>query len=632
MCGFSGVVLKSNVNQQESRDNLVKAVETIHHRGPDCQGFYTHKNVMLAHARLSILDLSDAGKQPMRSSCGRYVISYNGEVYNFEELATEFDIENRVSKSDTEVILKVFQKIGVNSFPKLNGMFAFAIYDTYGDTVWLVRDRIGIKPLFYKQTDRGIFFGSEIKVIHELDPVPSKINTKAVHEWSYYGNCLGKQTLYSSINKLLPGHILEVNTKTLSVKMHCYWSQETVLRAKKSDLTNSVEGIIAKTRKLLESAVTKQLVSDVPIGVFLSGGIDSSAVTAFASRNYSGKLATFSVGFDFDKMTSELPKAKNIASLYGTEHHEIHISGFDVADTVEKMVHHNDLPFSDAANIPLYLLCAKVNSTTKVILQGDGGDELFGGYQRYNTLSHIRLMRFVATLGGCINKLMPRNVGYYSRQRYINALKTSDPSELMALLLTVEDRTSPPTRIFAENFRGLVERSDPFSRYRHCASLFYDQDLVNQMLLVDNMIILPDIFLEKVDRATMAAGVEVRVPFLDNDLIDFCIGIPSKIKVQRGVQKWLLKKSLEGIVPNDVLYGKKQGFGVPFGFWIKGPLRDLLFDNLILFSKKHPKILDMKFIKNAFGDHLSGRRDYGFLLWKLMNFVLWVNTKNIQFR
>jgi len=632
MCGFVGAVINEKDIINPFKERLNDAIKSIRHRGPDSQGTHFVRNVMMGHARLSVLDLSEAGGQPMTSSCGRYVIVYNGEVYNYEALATELDIGNRISRSDTEIVLRAFQKIGTEIVSHLNGMFAFAIYDEQQNKVWLVRDRMGIKPLFYKKTDSGIFFGSEIKAILKLEQSSLVINESAVHEWSYYGNTLGEHTLYSSIHKLLPGHILEIDTKSLSVKTQCYWSPEKPLRSKSSILYSNEYDIIAKTRELLESSVKKQLVSDVPVGVFLSGGIDSSAVTAFASRNYNGKLSTYSVGFDFDKGVNELPKARSIANRYGTEHHEIHITGFDVADIVEKMVDHNDGPFSDAANIPLYLLCNKVSNETKVVLQGDGGDELFGGYQRYNTLSNIVRMRFAAKIAGFINQLMPRNVSYHSRQRYINALKSKPPTELMALLLTVEDKTSPPTRIFAERFRTQVELSDPFYRYRQCTALFSDQDLVNQMLLVDNMIILPDIFLEKVDRATMAASVEVRVPFLDNELVDFCIGIPSKIKIKGGVQKWLLKKSLEGIVPNDVLYGKKQGFGVPFGFWLKGPLKNLLFDNLSVFSKNHPGILDIKFIYGIYDDHLHSRRDYGFLLWKLMNFVLWVNNKGIQFR
>ncbi len=521
MCGITGMVAREGKGFGPTARRISGALDSIHHRGPDSQGQFSDSQVWFGHARLSILDLSDAASQPMASSDEQYVICYNGEVYNFAELARQLNLNDLRSHSDTEVVLRAFAKLGTDSIELFNGMFAFAIYDKRTKKVWLVRDRLGIKPLYYCFDESGLFFASEINA---LGGKRLECDHSVVHEWLYYGTTLGDRTLYEGVHKLLPGHYLELDLITFSSIIECYWSPTHYSSCEKH--TGSVSERIQQTRNLIDRAVKRQLVSDVPVGVFLSGGVDSSAITAFASRHYAGKLATFSVGFDFDKGINELPKAKQIAQLYGTDHHELHISGFEIADVVEKMVEHHGMPFSDAANIPLYLLSSEISNTTKVVLQGDGGDEMFGGYSRHSTLRFYKTARFLARIGGWANGLLPRNSQYYRRQRYINALAPDDLAGVMALLLTEEGRGSNPAAVFAPDFRRKILNADPFARYRECQSDFKGEDVVNQMLLVDAMIILPDIFLEKVDRSTMAASVEVRVPFLDNDLVDFCMGYP----------------------------------------------------------------------------------------------------------
>ncbi|MDD4927935.1 MAG: asparagine synthase (glutamine-hydrolyzing) [Gallionella sp.] len=626
MCGIAGLV--NRLPDQFSGFNASEVLASIHHRGPDANGQFSDGQVWLGHVRLSVLDLSEAGNQPMTTSDGRYVISYNGEVYNYAELAQSLDLTDLRTHSDTEVVLRAFADIGVDSIKLFNGMFAFAIYDRQTHKIWLVRDRLGIKPLYYRLNEDSLSFASEIKALRVINDNDAKCDFSAIHEWLYYGNTLGERTLYQGVYKLFPGHYLELDLDTFSSKTECYWSPTEY--AGREKLSCSLNEQIAKTSQLLEQAVKRQLVSDVPVGVFLSGGVDSSAITAFASRHYSGKLATYSVGFDFDKGVNELPRAKEIAKLYGTEHHELHISGFEIADVVEKMVEHHGMPFSDAANIPLYLLSSKVNETTKVVLQGDGGDEMFGGYSRYSTLSYYKTARSFAKLGNLVNGRLPHNSQYYRRQRYINALTVDDPAVLMALLLTEEDMHSNPAAIFSSDVRQKIIQSDPFVRYRECQSYFKDEDLVNQMLFVDSMIILPDIFLEKVDRSTMAASIEVRVPFLDNDLVDFCMSLHGSQKVRFGQKKWLLKKSLEGLVPNDVLYGKKTGFGVPYGYWLRNALKPLFFDQMQTFQSRYVGMLDCAVINKLYDDHISRRRDRSFLLWKILNFMIWANRTKVK--
>jgi asparagine synthase (glutamine-hydrolysing) len=279
----------------------------------------------------------------------------------------------------------------------------------------------------------------------------------------------------------------------------------------------------------------------------------------------------------------------------------------------------------------LYLLASKINHSTKVVLQGDGGDEMFGGYRRYTTLTFFKPAQAMARLGSLVNYLAPRNTGYYRRERYLNALRPADPASAMALLLTEEDMRSDPTAVFAAEFRRRVSESDPFARYRECRRYFAGEDFVNQMLFVDAMIILPDIFLEKVDRSTMAASVEVRVPFLDNDLVDFCFRLSGPQKVRFGKKKWLLKKALEGVVPNDILYGKKTGFGVPYGYWLRDALRPLFFDQLQTFEREHAQVLDRAAVLALYDEHVSRRRDRSFLLWKILNFMIWANRFRVDF-
>ncbi len=409
-----------------------------------------------------------------------------------------------------------------------------------------------------------------------------------------------------------------------------YWSlkaqAEPALTA-----ANDSSCAIARTTHLLEQAVRRQLVSDVPVGVFLSGGVDSSAITAFASRHYDGRLATYSAGFDFARRGGELPKAKRVAAYYGTEHHEIHITGGVVGGLVERLIHHHDMPFADAANIPLFLMASQLSGQIKVVLQGDGGDELFGGYRRYSTLSHYRLLHAMA--GGLrpLHRLVP---GYSLRdrvRRYLHAFAAEDLATTTALLLTPEDRLRGCAAIFAPCVRSAMEKHDPFARHRAFQQMFSEHDIGNQMSFVDLLTTLPDTYLEKVDRATMAASLEVRVPFLDHELVDFVVQLPASSKMPRGRKKWLLKSALAGIVPAEVLDGPKVGLEVPIKHWLRGSLRPLFFDHLSRLERRGPGVLNLDHVKRMYEQTVAGQRDHTRLLWKVMNFMVWANTTAVDF-
>lgn len=629
MCGIVGLAShRKNINPLTA-DKKSEILKSIHHRGPDMFGEYEEEDVWFGHVRLSILDLTDAGRQPMQSVNGRYIICYNGEVYNHIDITHTLGLTNLRSHSDTEVILNAFEKTGVKIFEQFNGMFAFSIYDKYERKIWLVRDHLGIKPLYYHIDENCLKFSSEIKAIRVIDNNFCSINYNAIHEWLYFGNTLGDQTLYLGIQKLLPGHYLEFDLNSFTYKIECYWNPSCYTSNVKADY--SVKERIHQTRILLEQAVRRQLISDVPVGIFLSGGIDSSAITAFASQHYNGKIATYSVDFDYDKGNNELPLAKEVAKLFNTDHHELHISGFEILNVIEKMIHHHDMPFSDAANIPLYLLSSMVNNSTKVILQGDGGDEMFGGYSRYSTLSFYNIVHHVLKIGNLINDLSPKDHKYHRRRRYINAFRSNDIAEVMALLLTQEDRNTDPPGIFSPAVKKLIIQKDPFIRYKECQAVFKNKDILSQMFLIDSMVILPEIFLEKVDRSTMAASVEVRVPFLDIDLVNFCMNLSGPQKMPLGQNKWLLKKALKGIVPDKILYGKKKGFGVPYGYWLRGALKTIFFDSLNSFENAYPNILNYSKIMNLYEEHTSYKRDNSFMLWKILNFTIWAQMNKIKF-
>ena len=351
----------------------------------------------------------------MATDDGRFVICYNGEVYNFAELARSMGLRNLRSHSDTEVVLRAFEKYGPESTRLLNGMFALAMYDKSRKTIWLARDRLGIKPLYYNLNDTRLTFASEIEALLAMQDSPPTCDMSKIHEWVYFGTTLGERTLYQGIYKLLPGHYLELDLVTFRHSISRYWSPTA--NAGRVRQSASTSERVNETRDRLETAVKRQLVSDVPVGVFLSGGIDSSAITAFASRHYSGRLATYSVGFDFDNGVNELPRARQVADQFGTNHHELHVSGYEISQVVERMVEHHGMPFSDAANIPLYLLGSEIRGSAKVIMQGDGGDEMFGGYSRYTTLSFIRAAQAAARVAHFANGLTPKRSGYYRRRR-----------------------------------------------------------------------------------------------------------------------------------------------------------------------------------------------------------------------
>jgi asparagine synthase (glutamine-hydrolysing) len=616
MCGICGYISDKNIN--------IKAMNNLlSHRGPDNQTVFSDKDksVGLGHTRLSILDLSDESHQPMRSQSQRYIIVYNGEIYNFLDLKNELIKLGVVfeKQSDTEVILEGFEKWGTALFEKLNGMFAFSIYDKVLNKIYIVRDRFGVKPLYYYNQNQDLVFASEIKSLLASDIVEKKISYQGLYEYLHFATTLGETTFYNNIKKLEPGYFIEYDIKNRVLVIKKYKVNYEI-----SPSSDSLEDAIIKTKELFESAVKRQLVSDVPIGIFLSGGVDSTAITAYATKHYKGKVKTFSAGFDFDEGDNELENAKFIANHFGTEHHELHIKGDNVPSILEDVNHYFDQPFGDSANIPLYLMSKELKGKEKVILQGDGGDELFAGYHRYIRLHHYKTYKSIAKLLPLIKKVIPKSSSKYKGLRFLFALNQREPSHEMAYILSQEMFDEDPADYFSEEIQGELQKVEPFQRYQHFYNKFKELDPVNRALYTDMNIILPDLYFEKVDRATMANSLEVRVPFLDNELVDYAMSLPSKYKVRGKEKKYLLKKAFKGVVPDKILNGAKKGFGVPFQYWLREPMRDFMLNTI-----RGSEIYNDK-IEHLMQEHISKKKDNGYILWKLLNLSMWLKKSNIS--
>jgi len=615
MCGICGGVTDSNLD-------IKSMVQTIKHRGPDFQGTYRDNSVYLGHARLSILDLSIGANQPMKSENSQYILVYNGEIYNFQSIKKNLENLGHLFKthSDTEVVLNGFMEWGIKLFEKLNGMFAFSIYDKQAQKIYIVRDRFGIKPLYYYFDKNHLLFGSEIKVILASNLISKELSYQGLYEYMHFSSTLGESTFYNGIKKLKSGYYIEYDILNNSL--------DTISYKLNYDITpssHSLDEAIYNIKDLFEQSVKRQLIADVPIGIFLSGGIDSTAITAMASKHYKGKLKTFSAGFDFDKGFNELPNAKFVSDKFSTEHYEFHIKGDDTIGVLEKVNHYFDQPFADAANIPLYLMSQELKAKHKVILQGDGGDELFAGYSQYFRVKNEKSFRLFSHIITSLSPLIPKSSKYYRMLRSMYAMTQKNRALIPARFYSQEMVTESSLTLFKDEYREKLSDINPFIRHLELHSNFKNMDLLQELLYTDMNVILPDQYLEKVDRATMANSIEVRVPFLDNDLAKYAMSLPSKYKVKGKEKKYLLKKAFDGVVPNNILYGKKRGFGVPFSYWLKSSMKDFMRDEISssdIYTQEVSKMMD---------EHISGKRDHGFVLWKLLNLSMWLN-KNRDIR
>ena len=572
MCGINGFLNYSGVHLQPEAGIVEKMNDRIVHRGPDDSGTWLSDDarVHLGHQRLSILDLSSAGHQPMISSFGK-VIVFNGEIYNYPALRSRFDHRLFTSETDTEVLLYLYERYGVNMLEELNGMFAFALWDETKSRLVLARDRIGIKPLYYT-TQKGIFaFSSEIKALLELPWVEAVLDEEALYHFLTYNKVMPPHTMFEGIHKIKPGHYITVGMQGVE-KYEPYWD----VSLSNYDMVDQ-ESIHDQLLEELRASVKRRLLSDVDVGAFLSGGVDSSAIVALMREYHDGPLKTYSIGFKDAPTYDELSSARYVANLFKTDHYETVLGPNDIRDFLPRVVDIFDEPLADATSIPIYFLSKQASEHgAKVILTGDGADELFCGYRAwaryarlypyYRMYNHVPppIKKLVAGVYGSINQTAP---GYEILQRAARGQEFFWGGARGFKESTKRRFLSPAYREKVE----AISSYEPMQSYREAFDSLYRNGRrktdIDWMCFLGVKNIVPNFYMYRADRLGMSQSIELRVPFLDHNLVNLALSIPGHYKVSSNEPKYILKSALESVLPRDVLYRKKKGFCVPLKEW-----------------------------------------------------------------
>jgi asparagine synthase (glutamine-hydrolysing) len=611
MCGIAGLLFKKPI-AEESIKKFTLSSDLINHRGPDHKGIYRDEKVLLIHFRLSIIDLDPRSHQPMESQDKSAIMVYNGELYNYANIKSQYQIQTKTS-SDSEVLLESFLKTNGKVAESWNGIFASVIYERQKKKLHIIRDRFGVKPLYLYEDENVIAFASEAKVI--LDWLPEfTLNTRVLNQFIWFGNTTGVESHVKGLIKVDKGvtTTFKISDDFKRTKK-TFWSIHDIQKVNISE-----SSAIKRTKELLQQAVSRQLVADVPVGILLSGGIDSSSIVALASLSSSKKLDTYSIEYDYNiGGKSELQKAALIAKKYQTNHHELIVTTDDVKDIFEKLVFQYDEPFADPASIPLYQLAKACSKDKRVILQGDGGDEFFAGYRRYNAMTSYQFWRSASK----IYPLIPDKRWKERMKRIDFVYGQKEFSKTLAFYMTEEVPYKTPYSIFSDELRINLAKENFSEDYEVFVSHLKGQDKVQQMLYADTEILLPNRYLEKVDKATMLESIEARVPFLDNDLAQFALALPSYQKVKKGQKKYLLKKAMEELVPKEILYGPKRGFDVPFREWLRTDLYDFAKEQ---FMNVDSRILNGTALLKTLELHKSRKVDYSTLLWKGLVLAYWL--------
>jgi len=621
MCGIAGIV---DLNGQREVDAglLRRMTDALTHRGPDESGVHVEPGAGLGHRRLSIIDLA-SGQQPMGSDDGRCWLSYNGEIYNFRELRDELEAAGHVfhTRSDTEVLLHSWLEWGERCVTRLRGMFAFAVWDRRSETLFLARDRLGIKPLYYALAGDGrVYFASELKSITLCNDVVRDIDPLAVEEYFAYGYVPEPRTIYRAVSKLPPGHTLTLRRGAGAAATREYWDVPFALDRgiRESD---AVAELIERTRE----AVDIRLVAEVPLGAFLSGGVDSSAVVAMMAGLQGEPVNTCSIGFDVDAF-DETEYANRVAAQFGTRHHERRVDPNDF-DLVERLIDLYDEPYADSSALPTYRVCELARERVTVALSGDGGDESYAGYRRYKLHMAEEAVRGRLPLGlrravfGPLGRLYPKAdwaPRVFRAKTTFQALARNSVEAYFHTISIFNDDLRQ--RLFSARFRSELQgyRADQVLA-AHAARSPTDDPLSLVQYLDMKTYLVGDI-LTKVDRASMAHALEVRVPLLDHHLVEWISSLPSSLKLRRGEGKYIFKKALEPQLPHDILYRPKMGFGVPLASWFRGPLRERINDIVLGERLRETGWFEPAFMQHLVSAHQSGRRDYSALLWTVMMF------------
>lgn len=632
MCGIGGFSLFSESSL--TKTNLKKILNNILHRGPDDKGIYEdiENSVGLAHSRLSIQDLSSSGHQPMVSDDQRLVLVFNGEIYNFLELRSELISEGIKFKShsDTEVLLQLYMKYGRDMLSRLNGIFAFALWDKNAQTLLLSRDNFGVKPLYYLPVNNSFYFASEIKALIPFLNNLRVLNPESIQNYLTFLYCPGKGTPFKSVNKLLPGEAMIVKKGKIEKKWK--WYQLPIFQNKNKKFLSKINAIDG-VRDHLRKAIHRQLVSDVPVGAFLSGGLDSSSIVSFAKeKNRDIKCFTIETQGENEKNTTDdLHYAHKVAKYLEVELNVVQINSSKIANDIELMIKTLDEPIADPAALNvLYISRLAKEQGIKVLLSGAGGDDIFTGYRRHNAVSYeniwtwlplrlrLNLKKFSAKLNQTstikrrLTKLLS-GVHLNENQRLLNYFKWIQREDLQKLY-SPEFNYNINQLIFDSEIESFLDEVPPSS------------SKLDRMLALEQQFFLADHNLLYTDRMSMAEGVEVRVPFLDKELVEFAYNIPDNYKQRGNVGKWILKKALEGHLPKDVIYRPKTGFGVPLRKWINNELKELLRDMLSFDSLKSRGIFNPRAVMELMSDNDKGRIDASYTLLSILCIEIWMRN------
>lgn len=619
MCGIAGFISKTADRRDERVERLDAMCRVITHRGPDEQGTAVEGRAAMGMRRLSIIDLA-TGQQPIYNTDRSKLIVFNGEIYNYRELKKDLESSGYSfrTNSDTETIIHAYEEFGPDCVNRLRGMFAFAIWDETEKSLFMARDRVGKKPLFYTVTSDGEFvYGSELKVLLEHGGVDREIDHGALDSYLTFGYVPEELCIFKGVRKLEPGHFLIF--KNGEVRTERYWDFDFT----KETLTGSEDEIASELLEKLRDAVGVRLISEVPLGAFLSGGVDSSAIVGLMSQIMDQPVKTFSIGFNEDSF-NELKYARMTAKHFKTDHHEFIVTP-DFVDVIDDLIWHFDEPFADPSSMPTYMVSKMAREFVTVVLSGDGGDELFAGYTRY--ASDLDRSGFAKIPSGLrqglirpLSEALPEgargknylfNISLDSAGRYIDSISHFNGPRKRKLY-SAEIKTK---------MNGSFERGEKL--FRQIAGSVGSDDPVENLLYLDSKTYLPGDILTKVDRMSMASSLEARSPLLDHELIEYVTRIPSSMKLKGTATKHIFKKALSGLVPNEILYREKQGFGVPIGDWINLQLKDRIIGDLRDQRTIERGYFDAKYINVLLDEHARNRRDHSHALWTLWMLELW---------
>jgi asparagine synthase (glutamine-hydrolysing) len=630
MCGIAGFIDFNGHRVDAARSRIERMAAAIIHRGPDEEGYYVDDYAALGHRRLSIIDLS-SGQQPMAALDGKVQIVFNGEIYNFLEIRSELETRGYrfITRSDTEVILQAYIEWGDQCVEKLFGMFAFAIWDARNKTLLLARDRVGKKPLYYFYDGRKLAFASELKALRAGNLCPGEIDPEALDCYFTFGYIPAPRTIYRGVRKLPAAHALHLSEN--GIRERRYWSLSFSETAERS-----LEDAADEFEALLDEAVRCRLMSEVPLGVFLSGGIDSPLVTSSMARLMSEPVRSNSIGFD-DKNFNELPLAKAVAKHLNTNHREFLVRP-DIAGTLEKIPWHFDEPFADSSAVPTWYVCKMARENVTVALSGDGGDETFGGYT-FRYIPHLLESRIRAALPVALRGLAFGSIG----AAYPGAAWLPKPLRLKTIFenLAVSDaeafyrdliwlRADTREALYSHDFLSSLRGFTPYEAVRPYYAGCDAKDPLGRSQYTDIHFYMADDVLVKVDRMSMAHSLEVRSPLLDHRIIEFAVRLPVHLKLNSSKGKLLLRKAAERRLPADILNQPKRGFSIPAAQWLKTELKPFVEDSIFNGSSALSATLESKQLKRIWKEHLSGSRDHSVFLWSVMMFGLWEKKHKVN--